>query len=43
MTVNITTPSIRSRTAPIAAHVFRVPVVRELPARAAEIRDVSSW
>jgi hypothetical protein len=43
MTVNITTPSSRSRTTPIAAHTYRVPVVRELPVRAVEIRDASTW
>jgi hypothetical protein len=42
MTLNITTPSSRSRTIPIAAHVFRVPVVRELPARV-ELRDAATW
>jgi hypothetical protein len=42
MTVNITTQPIRSRTTPIAAHVYRVPVVRELPARI-EPRDASTW
>jgi hypothetical protein len=42
MTVNITTPSSRSRTTPIADHVYRVPVVRELPARV-ELRDASTW
>jgi hypothetical protein len=42
MTVNITTPSSPSRTTPVAAHVYRVPVVRELPARV-ELRDASAW
>jgi hypothetical protein len=42
MTVNITTPSSRSRTTPIADHVYRMPVVRELPPRA-ELRDGSTW
>jgi hypothetical protein len=42
MTVNITTPSSQSRTTPIAVHVYRVPVVRELPARV-ELRDASTW
>jgi hypothetical protein len=42
MTVNITTPSIRSRTTPIAAHVYRVPVVRELPTPI-ELRDATTW
>jgi hypothetical protein len=42
MTVNITTLPSRSRTTPIAAHVYRVPVVRELPARV-ELRDASTW
>jgi hypothetical protein len=42
MTLNITTPSSRSRTTPIAAHVYRVPVVRELPLRV-ELRDASTW
>jgi hypothetical protein len=42
MTVNITTPSSRTRTTPIADHVYRVPVVRELPARV-ELRDASTW
>jgi hypothetical protein len=41
MTVNITTSS-RTRTTPIADHVYRVPVVRELPARV-ELRDASTW
>jgi hypothetical protein len=42
MTVNITTPSSRTRTTPIADHVYRVPVVRELPARV-QLRDASTW
>jgi hypothetical protein len=42
MTVTATT-SNRSRTAPIAAHAYQVPVVRELPPRIAEIRDTSTW
>jgi hypothetical protein len=40
MTVNITTQSSRSRN--VAVHVYRVPVVRELPARV-ELRDASTW
>jgi hypothetical protein len=36
-------PSSRSRTTVIAAHVFQVPVVRELPPRLVAIRDTSTW
>jgi hypothetical protein len=42
MTV-ITTPSARHRTTPVAAHVFTMPVVRELPAQSVAIRDTSAW
>jgi hypothetical protein len=42
MTVNIT-PSARHRTIPVAAHVFMIPVVRELPAEFVAINDTSTW
>jgi hypothetical protein len=42
MTVTIT-PQTRYRTASIAAHAFRVPVVRELPAQPVETRDSLTW
>ena len=38
-----TTPSARQRTSPVAAHVFTIPVVRELPAQPVAIHDTSTW
>jgi hypothetical protein len=42
MTV-ITSPSARHRTAPVAAHVFTMPVVRELPGQSVAIRETCTW
>jgi hypothetical protein len=42
MTVNVTA-STRYRTTRLAIHVYRVPVVRELPAQPVEIRDGQTW
>jgi hypothetical protein len=42
MTVNVTATT-RYRTSPIAAHAYRVPVVRELPAQPVETGDNTTW
>jgi hypothetical protein len=38
-----TAPSAGHRTTSVAAHVFTVSVVRELPAQSVAIRDTSTW
>jgi hypothetical protein len=42
MTVTIT-PPLQRRLAPLAAHVYTLPVVRELPAQPVDLRDSGTW